>query len=93
MKLGTFTKQPSERLSKSIVYDEALDEGDEIAVVMSCLVDSADLAVVPTLVDGNRVRLWVSSGVDGAIYKITVRVQTAGGEIFEDELFCRVREV
>lgn len=93
MKLGTFPKQPSERLSKSIVYGDALDDGDEIATVMSCVVDPAGLTVVPTLVDGNRVRLWTSAGADGVAYKITVTVQTAGGEIFEDELTCRVREV
>lgn len=93
MKLGTFPKQPSERLSKSILYVDALDDGDEIAVVMSCTAEPAGLTVVPALVDANRVRLWVSAGADGVAYKITVRVQTAGGEIFEDELTCRVREV
>ncbi|MWV17566.1 hypothetical protein F3I16_16105 [Pseudomonas sp. L-22-4S-12] len=93
MKLGTFPKQPSERLSKSITYADALDDGDEIATVMSCAVAPAGLTAVPTLVDGNRVRLWVSAGVDGVAYKITVKVQTSGGEIFEDELTCRVREV
>lgn len=93
MKLGTFPKQPSERLSKSIVYGDALDDGDEIATVMSCVVDPAGLTVVPTLVDANRVRLWVSTGADGVAYKITIKVQTSGGEIFEDELTCRVREV
>lgn len=93
MKLGTFTKQPSERLSKSIIYTEALDDGDEIASVMSCSVDVEGLTVVPALVDGDRVRIWVSAGADGVAYKITVKVQTAGGEIFEDELTCRVREV
>ncbi|GAD62021.1 phage fiber-tail adaptor protein [Aquipseudomonas alcaligenes] len=93
MKLGTFPKQPAERLSKSIIYSDALDDGDEIASVMSCTVDQPGLLVVPTLVDGSRVRLWVSEGFDGAAYKITVKVQTAGGEIFEDELTCRVRDV
>lgn len=93
MKLGTFPKQPSERLSKSILYGDALDDGDEIATVMSCVVDPAGLTVVPTLVGGNRVRLWASAGTDGVAYKITVKVQTSGGEIFEDELTCRVREV
>ena len=93
MKLGTFTKQPGERLSKSIRYDDALDEGDEISAVMSCTTSPVGLSVVPTLVSGERVRLWVEKGADGTAYKIEVQVQTAGGEIFEDELVCRVREV
>lgn len=93
MKLGTFSKQPGERLSKSILYVEALDDGDEIASVMSCTVEPSGLDAMPTLVSGQRVRLWVGGGADATAYKITVRVQTAGGEILEDELTCRVREV
>ncbi|MBD9415929.1 hypothetical protein IB234_15305 [Pseudomonas sp. PDM16] len=93
MKLGNFPKQPAERLSKSITYADALDDGDEVSAVMSCVVDPAGLVVVPTLVNGSRVRLWVSEGEDGSSYKITVKVQTAGGEIFEDELTCKVRDL
>lgn len=63
------------------------------AQLMSCVAEPAGLAAAPVLVAGDRVRVWVEGGADGAVYKITVKVLTAGGEIFEDELTCRVRDV
>ena len=43
MKVGTFTKQPGERISKSIVYEDALDEGDYIETVVSCVASPAGI--------------------------------------------------
>ena len=93
MKLGTFNKQPGERLSNSIVYDDALDEGDSVETLVSCTVEPAGLEVTGMLVDGSRVRVFAEGGADGQVYKITVVVSTQGGERFEDELLCRVKEL
>jgi len=93
MKLATFTKQPAERLSKSITYAEALDALDEVTTVESCIAEPAGLTVTPVLVSGQRVRIWIQGGEDMVAYKITLTVSTAGGEIFQDELICKVREV
>lgn len=93
MKVGTFNKQPAERLSNSIVYTEALDDGDSIASVVSCTADPAGLTVSPVLVSDDRVRIWAEGGVSGVAYKITVIVATNGGEILEDELICKVKEL
>ena len=93
MKVGTFGKQPSERISNSILYTDALDEGDEVTTVVSCVVTPSGLTASPVLASGDRVRVWSEGGVNGESYKITVTVETAGGEIFEDELTCRVREI
>lgn len=97
MKVGTFTKQPSERISKSIRYTEALDPGDSISMVTSCVVTPSsefnDLSASPVLVSEDRVRIWTEAGVDGVAYKVTVTVQTANGEVFEDELVVKVKEI
>lgn len=93
MKVGTFNKQPGERISNSILYTDALDVGDEVSTVHSCIAWPEGLRVSPMLVSGDRVRIWAEGGESGISYKITVTVETAGGEIFEDELTCRVREV
>lgn len=93
MKVGTFSKQPGERISNSILYTDALDEGDEVTTVVSCVATPAGLTASPVLASGDRVRVWSEGGVSGESYKITVTVETAGGEIFEDELTCRVREI
>ncbi len=93
MKLGSFPKQPSERLSCSVTYTDALDSGDSISIVSSCIAEPAGLTVTSVLVSDDRVRLWVSDGLDGTSYKITVTTATHGGEIFEDELTCKVKSV
>lgn len=93
MKVGSFSKQPGERISNSIAYDDALDEGDEVSSVLSCAAEPAGLTVTPVLASESRVRIWSEGGSDGTTYKITVTVLTAGGEIFEDELTCKVRSI
>ena len=93
MKLGTFTKQPGEKISNSINYADSLDDGDEISTVLSCIADPPDIVVSPALVSENRVRVWASGGSDGTAYKITLTVETVGGEIFEDELICKVKAI
>lgn len=94
MNLGVFTKQPGEKISVSIDYSSALDDGDSVSRVESCTVEPGlELDASPVLVDADRVRIWVDGGTDGIRYKITTVVTTAGGERFEDELFCKVREV
>jgi hypothetical protein len=93
MKLGTFTKQPGERLSSSIDYSDALDSGDTVDSIMSCLPSPEGLTASATLLDGSRVRIWVEGGDAGVSYKISVRVGTTGGERFEDEITCKVKEI
>ena len=93
MKLGSFSKQPSEKISLSIKYDRALDDDDEVKEVLFCSVLPADeLQVVPVLVGTKRVRLFTEAGVDTSIYKITLRVLTSNGEEFEDEIICKVND-
>lgn len=93
MKLGSFSKQPSEKISLSIKYDKALDAGDELKEVLFCTVVPADeLQVFPILAGTKRVRLFTEEGLDTAIYKITLRVLTSNGEEFEDEIICKVND-
>ena len=94
MKVGTIKKQPSEVRTLSIKYDDALDVGDEISLVASCVVEpSGELTVSPTLATTSRVRLWISGGADGGAYKVTVVVNTVGGETHEDEVTVKVVEI
>lgn len=93
MRLGTITPQPNERLSYTVAYHEALDDGDEVSEVLACTASPAGLTVTAAQITADRVRLLVSGGTHGVLYKITLRVATDAGEIFEDELMCRVKEV
>lgn len=91
MLLGTVRQQPQEKKSYSVDYSEALGANDDVAQIEACFSEPDDLVVTPVLASGTRVRVWVSGGVDGQTYKITLRVLTSGGEILEDELLCRVK--
>lgn len=93
MKLGNFTKQPSEKIFNSVTYDDALDDGDKVSTVVSCVAEPEGLEVTPSLVSDSRVRLLYSGGTDGVTYKVTLKVETAGGEAFEDEIICKVKAI
>lgn len=93
MKVGTFSKQPRERLTHTIQYAEALEPGDEVVSVVSCEVAPAGLAVTALVAAGDRVRLWTEDGTDGVRYTITVIVDTQHGERLEDEVVCVVKEI
>jgi hypothetical protein len=102
MKLGTQAKQPRERISVLVRYGEALDSGDTVARVFpNCEVrqdpprsdNYAALAAVPLFVDAETVRIWLQGGDDGTRYKVTVRVRTARGELLEDELKVKIKEL
>jgi hypothetical protein len=94
VKIGTIKKQPREVRTMSINYDDALDSNDEISLVASCAVEpGGELVVSPTLATTSRVRLWISNGVDGGVYKVTVIVNTVGGETHEDEVTVKVADI
>lgn len=93
VKVGTFTKQPGERLSNSILYEDALDVDDYLETVDSCVSIPSGLTVNAGLSSSNRVRVWYEGGVDKIDYTVTVTVTTHSGERFEDEIICKVREV
>lgn len=91
MRLGTVTQRPTERKSYSISYAEALDDGDEVSSIVFCGAEPEGLEVSPVLATETRSRVWVRGGTLGAVYTITMRIETAGGEILEDQLICRVK--
>lgn len=92
MKLGIMQKQPGEKRRWGIQYEDALDEGDALLLV-SAAVDDADLTV-SAVIESTTVRFTVSGGVDGVTYKITFTVTTTSAhEIFEDEVYIKVKEI
>lgn len=93
MKVGTFTKQPGERISNSILYDDALDVADYLETVVSCTSLPPGLDVSAGLANGSRVRIFYEGGTDGVSYTVTTVVTTHNGERFEDEVVCKVKEI
>jgi len=76
-------KDPQDVLDYQLDFSPALvgDEGDSIATieVTSSPNGAGDLAVTSVAADGPRVVIWVSGGLAGTVYTITVDVTTANG--------------
>jgi hypothetical protein len=92
MKLGTFTKQPVEIKDYDIDYAKWMPSGDSIQSVTASI-SPAGLTLGSVLVNGLVVKIWLSGGTNGALYKITVNVTTTGGRLQQDEFFIKVKEI
>lgn len=92
MKLGTVTQQPTERLSYTIDYTDALTDGDNIDTA-TATVSPAGLLIQNVSPIDPRVRFWVTGGVSGTTYKVTVTANTADGRTFQDELTFKIKEL
>lgn len=93
MKLGTFQKQPRERRSYSITYEDALAPGDNLRKVEVLSVTPADLIVDQVTLLDPRVKLFADAGTDGTTYRIELLVTTEDGQTFEDEFTIKVKEI
>lgn len=93
MKLGQIEQQPGERRSYSINYSNYLD-GDRVEQAEAVAQpDGLVVEAVGVYDDGQRVRFWVRGGQDGGSYKATITVKTVGGEVLQDELTVKIKEV
>lgn len=80
--LETYEKQPNDDKDYDIDYLEWLPEGDTLlsaTYVVTCLTDGSpyDLLVNHVDVSSSRIKVWVSGGVDGQKYKVTILAETA----------------
>lgn len=95
MKLGNFKKQPTEVLDYDIDYSQWIPTGDTLlnATAVVDIVGIGNLIVASIVVTPltNIVKLWISGGVDGVTYKVTVTTATNGGRTKEDELQFTVK--
>lgn len=89
--LGSFKKQPVERIDFDIDYSPWLTSGDGIAKV-DVTVSPADLLLPKTTVSSPRVKVWTAGGRDGVAYKITVTATTDDDRIKQDEFTIKVKE-
>lgn len=100
MKLGTINQQPGERISWTLQFSDALT-GDDIivaGVVKSITPATANPAGPALVVDqltpvDTRLRFWVSGGVHLGVYKITFTTTSKDGDVFEDEVTVKVKEL
>jgi hypothetical protein len=92
MKLGTVTQQPTERLSYTIDYRDALTDGDNVQTAFA-VVTPAGLLVDNVSPLDPRVRFWATGGTAGTTYKVEITTSTADGRVFQDEVIFKIKEV
>ena len=96
--LATKKKQPIDKLDYDIWYahdpngaEPWLTDSDHISSVTVTV--SAPELKVAHIVFADRIKLWVSEGVDGMTYKISITITTSGGRIKQDEIRFRIKDI
>lgn len=102
MILGTFYKQPAETLDYDIDFAEFLSDGDTLVSQgtppvpnpLNVVVSPSGLTLGLTFVidSGTTIKQWVSGGVDGGKYKITITATSNAGRVKQVEFVVRVKE-
>lgn len=89
--LGTFVKQPADRLDYDVDYTDWLTVGDSIegALVMS---SPNGLTVDSVFNNTPRIKIWLSGGTDKVRYKVTLTATTADGRVKQDEFLVVVKD-
>ena len=92
--LGTFFKQPRDRLSLDLDFEKwlASTDGDSLLSATS-EVDDTDLTIDSPIVDPTFVQQWYSGGVDGKRYKVTVVAVTIQGRVKEVDFYVQVKDL
>lgn len=101
MILGTFYKQPVETLDYDIDFSPFFTDGDTLVAVgnppvpspLSVSVSPSGLTLGPTfVVGGTTMKQWVSGGVDGGRYKISITATSNAGRVKQVEFVVRVKD-
>ena len=100
--LGTFIKQPADRLDYDFDYSLFLIDVDTLETAVFevvTLVESETeittpnpLAIDAEVVADTYTKVWVSGGEIGYIYKISCTVTTGHGRVKQDELKIKIKE-
>lgn len=83
-------KQPADVLDYDVEYGDWLPDGDALSQA-EAVTDSTDLTIDSIQVIGTLVKVWISGGIDGAQYKVTVTATTNDGRVKEADFTIRVR--
>lgn len=93
MILGNFTKQPVDVVDYDIDYSEWLTDGDNVQSATIVTAPATDLTIDAVFINDPRVKIWVSGGINGITYKVTVTTTTADGRVKQDEFRVKVKDI
>lgn len=92
--LGKFTKQSSEALDVDVTFGKWLfAAGDDSAASLNVQAEPGiTLGTSHLDPDTGTVKVWVSGGLDGEQYKITVTLTTTAGRVKQIEVVCKIKD-
>ena len=92
MILGTFQKQPADRLDYDVTYKDWLTTGDNLESMVAESVPEG-LTIDSVYVNDPIAKIWLSGGMSGMTYKVTLTATTADGRIRQDEFKVKVKDI
>ena len=98
MSTNTFSKQPSEIIPISMDYQLLLNGIETISLLSVVIVDQIDNTNVThdildnQSIEGSVCKLVVKGGTHRGKYKITLKVATNEGNLYEEEILMKVYE-
>lgn len=94
MLIGSYTKQASMVVRRTIDYTCRLDNGQTITAVTGSLSHLGTTALLDVYImpDAKQLEYFFSGGVDKEEFKITFHVSLSDGQIMEDEVEFYIEE-
>jgi hypothetical protein len=90
--MKSFPKQPGDTLDYDIDASEWLTQGDNLTGSV-VTVDDQSLTIGNTVLSDDRLKIWLSGGIDLTNYKITAKLNTEDGRTKEIDFQIRVKEL
>lgn len=94
--MNVFNKQPSEKLSLSMDFTNSLVSETIFSYTAKAYCDEEEVTATVISTSSNtttKVSVTVFAGTTGKDYKITIVVTTTAGNIYEEDITMKVREV
>jgi hypothetical protein len=89
--LGTLRKRPDDILDYDVSFEKWLSSGDSL-IDATATADSVNLTVLSVSLSGAVAKVWLSAGLDGESYTVTVTATTAQGRVKEVAFNLRLVE-
>jgi len=87
------TKQSGDTLDYDVDFSQWLPKGDLITTASAVLNVTGELVIDAVSLATPIVKVWLSAGVNGSTYKITVTIATNGGRVKEEEFLLRIKDI
>ena len=85
-----FTQDPSANLDYAVDWSEWLPAGDTISTFQVIVGSGISATKSVTLSTATIAVIWVSGGVVGLVYAVTVRVTTSVGRVDDRTFYVRI---